>query len=162
MKLIKLTALSSLVFASFIILSSCEKRQEANKRLEYSRTQIVMSGAQEVPATTSGALGYIDVTYRKDTRVLTYRITWTGLTGNPTSIGIHGLAPIGYVNIPSTTAAIQAFTLTGLTATGSYSGTVVADGFAIKEPDLLNGFYFINIKTAANPNGEIRGQILFQ
>ena len=162
MKLIKLTALTPLVFASFIIFSSCEKRQEANKRLEYSRTQIVMSGAQEVPATTSGALGYIDATYRKDTRVLTYRVTWTGLTGNPTSLGIYGLAPIGYINTPQTNTVVQAFTTTGLTATSSYSGTVVADGFAIKEQDLLNGLYYINIKTAAWPNGEIRGQILFQ
>jgi hypothetical protein len=36
------------------------------------------------------------------------------------------------------------------------------DGVAVREEDLLNGMYYINIHTATYPGGEIRGQIVFQ
>ena len=48
------------------------------------------------------------------------------------------------------------------TTCGTYTGTLLADGVVVKEDDLLNGVYYINIHTAAYPNGEIRGQIRFQ
>jgi len=163
MKLIKLTAFSALALVCFFSLTSCERDQEDRKRLEYSKTAITMTGAQEVPLSNSAALGSMDVLYRKDTRLLVYKITWSGLTGNPTSIGIFGLAPLGFLPATGTaTPATQTITTTGLTSVGTVSGTLLVDGIAIKENDVLNGFYYVNIKTAANPNGEIRGQIKFQ
>ena len=47
------------------------------------------------------------------------------------------------------------------TPTGTYSGSVLVDGTAINETDLLNGLYYFNFHTALNPGGEIRGQIEF-
>ena len=47
-------------------------------------------------------------------------------------------------------------------ATGKVSGTMLADGVVVKEQDLLNGLYYMNIHTAANGGGEIRAQIEFQ
>jgi hypothetical protein len=160
MKLIKLTAFSLFLLASVLTLSSCEKDAEAKKTYLYAKTGIPMTGAQNVPASTSSAVGSLDVTYIKGTRQLSYKFSWTGLTGAPTGVGIYGLAPLGYAVSPTT--PIQTIALTGLTATGSYSGTLLVDGVVIKEQDLLNGLYYVLIRTAANPGGEIRAQIKFQ
>lgn len=159
MKLIKLTAFSLSFFAVVLSTVSCERSTEENKIQLFSKTGIVLSGAQEIPATTSAALGTMDVLFNRETRILSFTIKWSGLTGNPTGIGIHGLAPVGY---PASTTAVQVFTITGLTAIGTYTGSLLVDGIVIKEPDVLNGLYYVNIKTTANPNGEIRGQIRFQ
>ena len=98
---------------------------------------------------------------------MTWSVTWSGLTGAVSLMHIHGLAPRGY-NAPvvyNIIAASNALALPNPTlypATGKFSGTVLADGFIIKEQDLLNGLYYMNIHTAANGGGEIRGQISFQ
>ncbi len=157
MKLIKLTALPFLLFVSLLALSSCEPDAELKKTTEYSKTNIPMTGAQETPAVTSSALGSMDVSYSKGTRMLNYKIRWSGLAGNPSGMHVHGQAPVGYV-----AGVYQTISTSGLTATGTKSGTLLVDGVTIKEQDLLNGFYYINIHTAAYPGGEIRGQIKFQ
>jgi hypothetical protein len=161
MKLIKLTVLSSLALACFLAITSCEKDAEDRKRLEYSKTGIVLSGAQEVPLSTSAALGFMEVNYRKDTKILNYKVTWSGLTSAPTLMHIHGLAPTGYpAGVVQTILAASNPTL--FPATGTYSGTMLVDGVVVKEQDLLNGMYYMNMHTTLNPSGEIRGQIVFQ
>jgi hypothetical protein len=157
MKLIKLTALPSLLFATLFILSSCVKDADENKVVQYQKSGIVLSGAQEIPANTSTALGTMEVLYRKDTKTLTYKVSWSGLTGPVTAMHIHGQAPSGFA-----AGVFQGFTVTGLLASGSYSGSLLIDGVAIKEENLLNGLYYWNIHTATYGGGEIRGQIRFQ
>jgi CHRD domain len=167
MKLIKLTALSSLLFVFVLGMSSCEKIAEKKKTTDYEKKGILMTGAQEVPANGATALGIMDVFYTKETRLLTWSVTWTGLTGPVSLMHIHGLAPKGYnagviYNIITPTNGLALPNATLYPATGKFSGTMLADGFVVKEQDLLNGMYYMNIHTAANPGGEIRGQIVFQ
>ncbi|HEY6063221.1 MAG TPA: CHRD domain-containing protein [Chitinophagaceae bacterium] len=167
MKLIKLTALTSLLFVFVLGISSCEKIAEKKKTTDYQKNGILMTAAQEVPANTSTALGIMDVFYSKETRLLTWSVTWTGLTGPVSLMHIHGLAPKGYsagvvYNIITPSNGLATPNPTLYPATGKFSGTMLADGVIVKEPDLLNGFYYMNIHTAANPGGEIRGQIVFQ
>ena len=162
MKLIKLTALSSFIWATLLAFSSCEKDSEDRVRLEYAKTCIVLSGAQEAPATTSTALGSMDVNYRKDTKILNYKVTWSGLTGNPTLMHIHGLAPAGFsTGVVQTILSASNPTLFPANG-GSYTGFLKIDEAVVKEENLLNGLYYMNIHTSANPGGEIRGQIIFQ
>ena len=165
MKLIKLTALTSLLFALVLGITSCEKNAEKKKTTDYEKTDIVMSGAQETPATPTTALGTMDVFYTKETRILTYTVRWSGLTGSVAAMHIHGLAPTGFlapvVQTFTTSAIVRCPTISNTTC-GTYTGTLLADGVVVKEDDLLNGVYYINIHTAAYPNGEIRGQIRFQ
>ena len=97
MKLIKLTAFPLLLFVSLLVLSSCEPDAEIKKTTEYSKTNIPMTGAQETPAVTTSALGSMDVSYSKDTRILNYTISWSGLAGNPVGMHVHGQAPVGYI-----------------------------------------------------------------
>lgn len=166
MKLIRLTAFTSIAIALLFSTVSCEKNAEKKKQTDYQKNGIVLSGAQENPATTSTALGSMDVFYTKETRILSYSVTWSGLTGPVTNMHIHGLAPRGFnagvvQNIITATNGLFA-PGAAFGATSKVSGTLLVDGVIIKEQDLLNGFYYINIHTAANTGGEIRGQIVFQ
>jgi hypothetical protein len=161
MKWIKLTVLSSLSLALLLSITSCEKNAEKKKITDYQKSGIVLSAAQETPANNSPALGTMDVFYTKETRILSYTVKWSGLTSAPILMHIHGLAPRGYAaGVVQTILAAANPTL--FPATGSYSGTLLVDGVVVKEADLLNGFYYMNIHTTANPGGEIRGQITFQ
>lgn len=166
MKLIRLTAFTSLAFALLISSSSCEKNAEKKKQTDYQKNGIILTGAQVSPATTSTALGTMDVFYTKETRTLNYSVTWSGLTGPVSQMNINGLAPKGFnaAVVHNIIAPSNALFTPGSAfgATGKVSGTLLADGVVIKELDLLNGMYYINIRTAANPNGEIRAQIVFQ
>ncbi len=167
MKLIKLTALTSFLFVFVFGFSSCEKIAEKKKTTDYEKKGILMTGAQENPVNSSAAIGIMDVSYTKETRILTWSVTWSGLTGPVTLMHIHGVAPAGYnaspvLNIIAASNALAVPNSTLYPATGKFSGTMLCDGFVVKEQDLLNGLYYMNIHTAANPGGEIRGQIVFQ
>lgn len=165
MKLLKQTVLPISLFALLLSLNSCEPDAEQKKVTDYQKQGIVMSGSQEIPANASTAVGTLDVSYTRETRILNYTFRWSGLTGAVTASHIHGLSPLGYAS-----GVVQTFTLGNIvkcnasstTACGSYSGTLLVDGVIIKEEDLLNGMYYVNIHTSAFPGGEIRGQIRFQ
>ncbi|HSU27227.1 MAG TPA: CHRD domain-containing protein [Chitinophagaceae bacterium] len=164
MKWIKLTAFNLIFFALVIHLSSCEREFERQKVYLYQKLGVVLSGAQETPANASTALGLMDIFYNKDTKTLTYTVKWSGLTGAVTAMHIHGTAPIGF---QASATPYQVISPTGLGATGTKSGSIVVDNISIKENDLLDGFYYLHIHTAAFPGttaahtAEIRGQIKF-
>lgn len=109
-----------------------------------------LSGASEVPATTSPAKGSLTATYDTTSKVLSWEGTITGLTGPATAAHFHGPAATGKnagVLIP----------VTGVT-TGAFKGNATltdAQATALQ----ANETYF-NIHTAANAGGEVRGQVL--
>ena len=150
----KLTALSS--FAFMLLLTSCEKEFNPAKQVEFSKTGIPMSGRNEAPANSTTGSGSLDISYSRANRVLNYSFTWTGLTGNATAMHIHGLAPEGY-----SVGVVQGFTGFTQAPQGSYSGQLLVDNVVVKEENLLNGLYYVNIHTLANQGGEIRAQIKF-
>jgi hypothetical protein len=161
MKLIKLTAFTSILFSLFLTLNSCQNDDELAKTTVFAKTGIVLSGAQVSSTTNTSALGSMDVTYDRTTKTLNYNISWSGLASAPSGIGVYGPTPVSYPVNPTT--PFQTISTTGLTASGSRSGSLLIDGVAIKEADLLNGLYSILIRTNASyPLGEIRGQIKFQ
>ena len=169
-------AVFSITILALVVLSSCH-RDDVEQQNTYSKDNIVMSGAQEVPANPSPATGSMNVSYSKLSKTLTYKVTWSNLTDSLLLMHIHGLAPAGFSagvfqNIVTPSGGIFA-QKTGSRLTfgksGTISGSLFIDGVAIKEADLLNGMYYMNIHTnGVNPNGgtygsgEIRGQIVFQ
>ena len=162
MQRIKLTALSLTLVAMAISIASCEKDAERAKTTEYLKSGIPMTGSNEAPPTPSSALGTLDVYYAKNSRLLSYKVTWQGLADTIVGMHIHGLAPAGY-----STVIVQNILTTKNEAlfpfrAGSYSGTLNVDGVVVKEQDLLNGLYYLNIHTKTYPGGEIRAQIKFQ
>lgn len=176
MKLIRLTA-APLLFVSLFVLTSCEKNADKKIQTDFAKSGIVLSGAQEVPAVPSSALGSMDVFYTKETRILSYTVSWSGLSDSVLLMHIHAVAPTGFAagvlqNIVTTSNSIFPQKTSGkftFAKSGKLSGTLFVDGVVVKEADLLNGFYYMNIHTnGVNPNGgtysggEIRGQITFQ
>lgn len=171
MRSLKLTAVSIFIFALTINLVSCEPDDEIKSTIEYNKTGIAMTGAQEVPASTSSAIGTLDVNYNRSTKLLSYKITWQGLADSVTLIRIYGLAPTGYATaniiqrIVDASSGIYPQKTSGkytYNQAGSISNSLTVDGVKVKEEDLVNGQFYINIHTVANPNGEIRAQIRFQ
>lgn len=145
------------IAASSLIFYSCKKDDNKTNTNVVSKTGVVLSGSQEFPQKTSTASGTMDYSYDKSTKMLSYTVNWSSLTGMPTGSHIHGTAPRG------ANAGIKHDFFSSLpkTTSGTYKGSVMVDGVAIKQDSLLLGFYYMNLHTPTNPGGEIRGQIEF-
>jgi hypothetical protein len=152
MKLPKLTAI--LLSLPILFLFSCKSTEEIEQDNIYY-ANLTMSGSQEVPASGSSATGTVDANYNRLTKTLTYKITFSGLSGNATASHIHGLAEPG-INAP----VLQSFSPFPAATSGTYSGSLLIDGVKFTEENLLAGRYYFNIHTAAKPGGEIRAQLL--
>jgi hypothetical protein len=110
-----------------------------------------LDAKSEVPPTTSTGTGTFAASLDTKTMVLSYTLTFDGLTGPATAAHIHGPAAKG-ANAPVITPLA-----TGA-PTSPDTGTATLTADQIK--DLSAGKYYVNVHTAANKGGEIRGQIL--
>lgn len=107
-----------------------------------------LSSAAEVPPNASTATGSLQGSYNKDSRQLTWKLVYNGLSGPATMAHFHGPAMAGQ----------NAGVALGIANVASAS-----DGSATlndaQAADLLAGKWYVNVHTAANPGGEIRGQV---
>jgi Cu/Zn superoxide dismutase len=114
-----------------------------------------INGTQEFPAptvtTTATGTGAFSLNAAKTE--LTFEITVTNLTGAITAAHIHNAAA-GLTGIPVTTV-----NFTNNTASGAWKSTDSAPLTAALVTELEAGRLYLNIHTAANGAGEIRGQI---
>lgn len=109
-----------------------------------------LNGMREVPKTDSKGNGHLDASYDTDTKVLTYTLTFQGLTGPATMAHFHGPAPRGQ------NAGV--LIVIGKDPASPVSGTAtLTDDQATA---LTTGKMYVNVHTAANPGGEIRGQVV--
>src|SRR5579871_2017336 len=110
---------------------------------------VALSGASEVPPNNSAGKGTADLDYDAASKKLSWKVTYSGLSGPATAAHIHGPAEAGKNG--------------GVAVAIPNIGTSPAEGSATlteaQASDLTAGKYYINIHTAANPGGEIRGQI---
>jgi hypothetical protein len=108
-----------------------------------------LSGASEVPPTTSSASGTVEANLNKQTNELSWTVTYSGLSGPATGAHFHGPAMAG----------VNAGVVVPIT--GSLTSPIrgVASLTAAQTADLMAGKWYVNLHTAANPNGEIRGQL---
>ena len=137
------------ILFSGLALIGCGSSGAAAPSPVVTRTAI-LSGAQESPTPVySGATGTGFVTVDPTTRAITGTVTFSGFTA--TAAHIH-VAPAG--SAPANNIVF------GLTL-GANSATVPS-GIILTEAqyaDLLAGNWYFNVHSAANPAGEIRGQI---
>ena len=108
-----------------------------------------LSGASEVPATTSKGAGTVTATYDTTGKKLAWKGTVTGLTGNATAAHFHGPAE------PGKNAGVL-IPVQGVT-TGAFEGSATLPDEQAKA--LVAGQTYFNVHTAANPGGEVRGQV---
>ena len=106
-----------------------------------------LTGAQEVPPVATGGTGTADTTFDKSTNVLTWTVTYSGLSGPVTAGHLHGPA------MPGANAGVV------VPFTGDLSSPIrgKATLTAAQAADLTAGRWYVNLHTAKHPVGEIRG-----
>jgi len=107
-----------------------------------------LKGATEVPPTDSKGTGTAAITYDSADKKLTWTVTYSGLSGPATAAHFHGPAE------PGKNAGVAVPIPNQATSPVNGSATLTDAQAA----DLLAGKYYVNVHTAANPGGEIRGQ----
>ena len=120
----------------------------------FTFTAVLTSGQEPPPNTNeSRAFGVAFVTFNTDTGELCFSISYdeSNLTSDETNAHFHAPAPPG-VNAP---------VLVQLPTPGSpKNGCVTPPLTEEQRRDLFRGLWYINVHTANNPGGEIRGQVL--
>ena len=107
-----------------------------------------LSGAQESPATDSAGKGSLSADLDTATRTLTYKVTYSGLTGPAVAAHFHGPAA------PGANAGVMV-PVTDLSDPMTGSATLTDEQIS----GLKAGAWYFNIHTKAHPGGEIRGQV---
>ena len=112
------------------------------------KMKVTLDGKSEVPPNASTGTGTADIDYDAATKKLSWKLTYSGLSGPATAAHFHGPAAAGAnagvaVAIPNT-------------ASGSEGSATLTDAQAA---DLVAGKYYVNVHTEANKGGEIRGQV---
>ena len=134
-------AFALIVVASFAVGSPIVHAE----MMTYTAT---LDGKSVVPPNMSAGTGQATLTYDSATKELKWSVTYSGLSGPATAAHIHGPAEPGKnagVLIPFGSAA------------SPISGSkTLTDAQAA---DMMAGKWYVNVHTAANPGGEIRGNI---
>ena len=108
-----------------------------------------LTGAAEVPPNKTAGTGTVTATIDTDTKMLSYTVQYTGLSGPVTAGHFHGPAGVGKnaaVLIP-----IMAPLASPINGMARLSDADIADFRA--------GNVYVNLHTKENPDGEIRGQM---
>lgn len=133
------TGLTALALATALV-SGAALAEEMTMSVE-------LSGAQQAPPVETSATGTTDVTYDTETRMLSWTLEYSDLSGDATAAHIHGPADVGE-NAPPVIPIEE--------ASGSEGSAELTEEQAAL---LMDGKMYVNVHTEANPNGEIRGQI---
>jgi hypothetical protein len=117
-------------------------------RAETLTLKATMNAASEVPPNDSKATGTVTVTFDTGSKLMSWKGSYSGLSGPATAAHFHGPAEAGKnsgvaVPIPNPTA--------------SFEGSATLND--AQAADLLAGRYYANVHTEANKGGEIRGQV---
>ncbi|WP_027528610.1 CHRD domain-containing protein [Bradyrhizobium sp. Ec3.3] len=113
------------------------------------KLKATLDGKAEVPATTTSGTGTADLDYDAASKKLSWTVTYSGLSGPATAAHFHGPAETGK-------NAGVAVAIPNAASSPVKGEATLTDAQAA---DLLSGKYYVNIHTAANPGGEIRGQV---
>lgn len=141
------TAFSSALFATLLALGASAVAQTTSGTMTAR-----LSGESEVPPVSNNGSGTVEAILNKQTNVLSWTVTYSGLSGPATGAHFHGPALAGQ------NAGVVVPMAGSLASPISGAATLTAAQAA----DLQAGKWYVNLHTAANPNGEIRGQVTVQ
>jgi hypothetical protein len=113
------------------------------------KMKATLDGKSQVPPNTSAASGSADIDYDPASKKLSWKLSYSGLSGPATAAHFHGPAEAGK-------NAGVAVAIPNAASSPVEGSATLTDAQAA---DLVAGRYYINIHTAANPGGEIRGQV---
>lgn len=114
---------------------------------------VPLTGNQQVPPVQTSGNGSAALTYDAATHVVTWKVTYSGLSSDATMAHFHAPAAAGK-NAPP---------VIWLTKKGSTAISSPISGEATLTPEqarqFLAGDMYINVHTKDHPSGEIRGQV---
>jgi CHRD domain-containing protein len=110
---------------------------------------VTLDGKSSVPPNSSTATGTADLDYDPASKKLSWKLSYSGLSGPATAAHFHGPAEAGK-------SAGVAVAIPNATSSPVEGSATLTDAQAA---DLMAGRYYINVHTTANPGGEIRGQV---
>ncbi|TCT03705.1 CHRD domain-containing protein [Paralcaligenes ureilyticus] len=114
---------------------------------------VPLAGMQQVPPVQTQGSGSANLTYDPSTRVVTWTISFTGLSSAPTMAHFHGPAASGK------NAGVKVWlSQKGSPVTSPFKGEATLSEADAKE--FAAGEMYINVHTKDHPSGEIRGQVL--
>jgi hypothetical protein len=113
------------------------------------KMKATLDGASEVPPVTTAGKGTADVDFDPATKKLSWKLTHSGLSGPATAAHFHGPGE------PGKNAGV-AVAIPNAASSPAEGSATLTDAQAA---DLAAGKYYVNVHTAANPGGEIRGQV---
>jgi len=119
---------------------------------------VALDGAQEVPAVTTAATGSGWVVVSTGGNTITYFVAYSGLSGAAAASHIH-LGAVGVVGGVMLPLVVGPSPMTGTLTSADLTPTGSVTDFAGAVAAIEAGSTYVNIHTAANPGGEIRGQI---
>jgi CHRD domain len=143
----KLTIAASLATALLTLVGSATIVPAA--RAETITLKADLKGSNEIPPNSSTATGKAGATLDTQTRQLTYTVTFSGLSGPVLGAHFHG---------PSEPGKNAGIVLPFKTVQSPIEGTATLT--ENQAADLLAGKWYANLHTAANPGGEVRGQMM--
>jgi len=112
-----------------------------------------LKGSEEVPPNTTGGSGTLTATFDPATKMLTWKGSFSGLTGPATAAHFHGPAE------PGKNAGVAVFISKKDTPfTSPFEGSATLTD--AQAADLTAGRWYVNIHTDANKGGELRGQLV--
>jgi len=128
-------------------LAACGSMQSSSgNTASYHAT---LSGSQEVPPKPGAGTGEADVQVNTSTNTVSWKVTYSGLSGPATAGHIHGPAAPG----------ANAGVMVPFSSVGSSPFQGQAQITPAQAADIAAGRTYVNIHTAAAPGGEIRGQL---
>lgn len=136
--------------AGMVLLGSATPSQAA-----ITNFKATMNGATEVPPNQTTGTGTVTASFDSSTKVLTWEGNFSGLTGPATAAHFHGPAE------PGKNAGVAIWiSEKGKTLDSPFKGTATLTD--AQASDLQAGLMYVNVHTAANPGGELRGQLVKQ
>jgi hypothetical protein len=140
----------SMIIRSGILVLAAFLSTSVVANAEVVKFKANIAASQEVPPNDSKGKGTAELSYDTTSKELTWTITFDGLTGPAMAAHFHGPAE------PGTNAGV-ALPIPGQNLTSPVTGkATLTDAQAA---DLTAGRWYINVHTAANKGGEIRGQV---
>ena len=114
---------------------------------------VPLSGEEQSPAVTTKASGTAELIYDPATRMVTWSISYTGLSGPATMAHFHGPAARGANASVTIWLSKQGAPISSPIRGEATLSPAQAEQFAA-------GQWYVNIHTQEHPAGEIRGQVV--
>ncbi|MGX5801009.1 CHRD domain-containing protein [Bradyrhizobium sp. Arg314] len=141
MRILSLPMLSALAVSTAFLVAS-------PAMAETMKFKATLDGGQQNPPVTTKGKGTATLTFDTTSKKLSWNVKYSGLSGPAVAAHIHGPADMGANADP-----VIPFKKLKSPIKGS---ATLTDAQAA---DLEAGKYYVNVHTAANKDGEIRGQI---